>query len=66
LDEQDIPWCSWCSNFGPVLDNRDYTWYSLWPWGWDSKRYGAEYQMVSENWMIDTGLMEVFQKYMDK
>lgn len=66
LDEYDIPWCSWCSNFGPVLDNRDYTWYSLWPWGWDSKREGAEYQLVSENWMVDTGLMEVFQKYMQK
>jgi hypothetical protein len=66
LDEYNIPWCSWCSNFGPVLDNRDYTWYALWSWGWDSKREGAEYKMVSENWMVDAGLMEVYQKYMNQ
>lgn len=65
LDEYDIPWCSWCGNYSSVMDNRDYTWYALWPWGWDSKREGAEYKMVSENWMVDTGLMEVYRKYMN-
>jgi len=65
LADYDIPWCSWCSNFGPVMDNREYEWYSQ-LWGVPLKRDGAEYKMVSENWMIDTGLMEVYQKYMDK
>jgi len=65
LEAYDIPWCSWCSNFGPVMDNREYEWYSQF-WGIPLKRDGAEYKMVSENWMIDTGLMEVYQKYMDK
>ncbi|MBQ6949771.1 MAG: hypothetical protein IJN41_08795, partial [Firmicutes bacterium] len=63
LADYDIPWCSWCSNFGPVMDNREYEWYSQ-LWGVPLKRDGAEYNMVSENWMIDTGLMEVYQKYM--
>ena len=65
LDAYDIPWCSWYGNFGPVLDKRDDAWYALWPWGWQSKRVGAEYKLVSDNWMIDTGLMEVYQKYMN-
>ena len=65
LDAYDIPWCSWYGNFGPVLDKRDDAWYALWPWGWQSKRVGAEYKMVSDNWMIDTGLMKVYQKYMN-
>lgn len=63
LEAYDIPWCSWCSNFGPVMDNREYEWYSQ-LWGVPLKRDGAEYKMVSENWIIDTGLMEVYQKYM--
>lgn len=65
LEAYNIPWCSWFSNFGSVMDNREYEWYSRF-WGMLLKRDGAEYKMVSENWMIDTGLMEVYQKYMDK
>lgn len=64
LDDYDIPWCSWCGNFGPLLDKREYEWNRLWPWKASLIREGAEYETVSENWMMDTGLMEVYQKYM--
>ena len=66
LDEYDVPWCCWCSGFGPVVDQRECQWGELFPWYDPMKRDGAEYKMVSENYMIDTGLMEVFQKYMGK
>lgn len=64
LDEYDIPWCSWTDGFGPLIDRRAEEWNLLWEWGHSLKKEGAEYQMVSENWMIDTALMEVYQKYM--
>ena len=63
LDAYNIPWCSWTSNFGPVLDNRDHQWSNTF-WNWSLVREGANYKMASDNWMIDTGLMEVYQKYM--
>jgi len=65
LDAYDVPWCSWYGNYGPVLDVREYQYSELFP-GYPSggMREGAEYKPVSENYMIDTGLMEVFQKYM--
>lgn len=66
LDTYDIPWCSWCGNFGPLMDQRESRWFELFPWEDAGKRDGAEYKMVSEHWMVDTGLMEVFQKYMQK
>lgn len=66
LDEYDVPWCCWCSGFGPVVDQREIQWGELFPWHESMKKDGAEYKMVSENYMIDTGLMEVFQKYMGK
>lgn len=64
LEKYDIPWCSWCGNFGPILDKRDHELTLLWE-NIDMKRNGAEYEMVSENYMVDTGLMEVFRKYMN-
>lgn len=50
-------------DFLSVLDKRDHELTLLWQ-NIDMKRNGAEYEMVSENYMIDTGLMEVFRKYM--
>lgn len=63
LDEYDIPWCSWCSAFGPILDKREYEWGQM-SWDRDLRRNGAEYETVSGNWMIDTGLMEVYRRHM--
>ena len=64
MDEYDIPWCSWTDGFGPVVDYRAYQFNQLLGWEPSFKKESAEYQMISENWMIDTGLMEVYQKYM--
>lgn len=64
LDDHGIPWCSWCGDFSPILDKRDYEWSLLWSWAGNIKREGAEYETVSDNWMIDTGLMEVYQRHM--
>ena len=64
LDDYDIPWCSWYGDFGPILDKREYEWFLLWSWGSSIKREEAEYEIVSDNWMIDTGLMEVYQRHM--
>ena len=63
LEKYDIPWCSWCGNYGPILDKRNHELTLLWE-NRNLKRNGAEYEMVSENYMMDTGLMEVFRKYM--
>lgn len=64
LDTYNIPWCSWCSNFGPLVDQRESKWSELMPGHQFGMRDSAQYKMVSENYMIDTGLMEVYQKYM--
>lgn len=64
LEGYDIPWCSWYGNFGPLMDERDYQW-SMEFEGYSLKKEGAEYEMVSQNLMLDTGMMEVFRKYMD-
>jgi 2-aminoadipate transaminase len=50
--------------FGPLMDNRSQEFNRLLGWGPNYIKEGAEYQMVSENWMADTGMMEVFQKHM--
>ena len=64
LDEYNIPWCSWCSEFGPIIDAREVNWCKLWN---DSIiRDDVEYKMVSDNWMIDTGMMEVYKKHMSE
>ena len=65
LDEYNIPWCSWTDGFGPLMDNRSQEFNRLLGWGPNYIKEGAEYQMVSENWMADTGMMEVFQKHMN-
>lgn len=63
LDEYGIPWCSWYGNFGPVMDHRECEWAIMWQED-TALRRGAQYQLVSENWMIDVGLMEVYQRHM--
>ena len=64
LDEYNIPWCSWCSEFGPIIDAREVNWCKLWN---DSIiRDDVEYKMVSDNWMIDTDMMEVYKKHMSE
>ncbi len=63
LEEKGIPWCCWWGNYGPLADSRDADWYQL-LWNQAITRHGAEYKMVSENWMMDTALMEIFQKHM--
>lgn len=62
LDTYEIPWCSWCTNFGPLTDAREMEWYQI--ENCSIARAGADYQMVSDHWMMDTGLMEVFQRHM--
>ena len=63
MDDYGIPWCSWHSYFGPLGDSREFQWRDKHD-NTPVERDGAEYEIVSEHWMIDTGLMEVYQKYM--
>lgn len=63
LDEYGIAWCTWCGEFGPLRDRRECEWYEL--WDRDAMlRKGARQEMITENWMIDAGLMEVFSRHM--
>ena len=64
LDEYNIPWCSWCSEFGPIIDAREVNWCKL--WNDTIIRDDVEYKMVSNNWMIDTDMMEVYKKHMSE
>lgn len=65
LNEYEIPWCSWNSDMSPLLDNREYEWSFYNPWNKMSlKRDEAGYEMISENWLMDTKWMDVYQKYM--
>lgn len=63
LDAYSIPWCSWYGEFGPVVDKREVEWYRM-MWNNSYVRQDAVYEPISENWLIDTGLMEVYRKYM--
>ena len=65
LEEYDIPWCSWSDGFGPIIDKRAAEWEQLWEWGRSYTKEGVDYQDISENWMMDADLMEVYQKYME-
>lgn len=63
LDEYGIAWCTWCGEFGSLRDKRECEWYEL----WDQEpmlRKGARQDMITENWMIDVGLMAVFSRHM--
>ncbi|MBR5545717.1 MAG: cellulase family glycosylhydrolase [Clostridia bacterium] len=63
LKEYQIPWCSWGSNFGPVADRRSMLWAKKIE-NEDLMRREAEYEAVSENWIVDKGLLEVYKRYM--
>ncbi len=59
LDSYHIPWCSWGGYFGPVGDGEEYHWRDV-VWNGPVEREGATYEINSDDWMIDVGLMDVF------
>ncbi|MBQ2960828.1 MAG: cellulase family glycosylhydrolase [Oscillospiraceae bacterium] len=63
LDEYKVPWCSWTDGFGPLTYRRIEGWSSQITWG-PPKKADGDYTKVAENWIVDVGLMEVFQKHM--
>lgn len=68
LEEHQIPWISFCDQHGPFMDSRKadmipiisdpnsgkVTWY----------RQGAEYENLAGTYIVDTKLMEIYQKHM--
>ena len=64
LQANGIPWCSWSSSLGPILDKREVTWNQLVFSNDSLLRKEAKYTNSSENWLLDMGLLEVFQKHM--
>lgn len=64
LQANGMPWCSWSSSLGPIIDQREVAWYRLAASDDSLLRKEAEYINGSENWLLDTVLLEVFQKHM--
>lgn len=62
LEQYNIPWCSWNDGFGTFIDKREYL---------ESRRYDAALQdyvpyiPISENYLLDEAMMEVYRKYMN-
>ncbi|MCD7769750.1 MAG: glycoside hydrolase family 5 protein [Oscillospiraceae bacterium] len=63
LETYGIPWCSWCGEHGYLFDVRECQSYVK--NGETFLREGAEIEDIGDYWMIDVGLRDVFQKYVD-
>ncbi len=59
----EIPWCVWCTDFGPLIDQREVT-RELTYWNTGYRRDGSTYVPVSENWLANEEMMQAFQRYM--
>lgn len=57
LDDGGIPWCSWNSDFGPLIDARDNA-----ASGQGFLHADVAYEELSSNWLLDRELMDVFQR----
>lgn len=57
MDEYGVSWCSWWGNFGLWISRHSFE-------NKDKLRDGAKYEVANDNWMVDTGLMEIYQQHM--
>lgn len=63
LEELGIPWCVWDENYSPIIADIA-EWSETTFWGQSALRKGGNYQYVSEHYLADMDLLEVFQKHM--
>ena len=63
LDECGISWCCWAGDFSPLTHQQMSDWAYLYR-GEQWVREGHSYENVTENFVVDTTLMEKYQAYM--
>lgn len=59
LDDCGIPWCSWNGDLGPLIDARDNAAHLQ-----SLLHTDVAYEELSQNWLLDRELMEVFRRHM--
>lgn len=64
MEQLELPWCCWCGDFAPLMDGReiDYS-LSVNLEKIDLRREGSEYVPVSENWVANRELLEIYRRY---
>ncbi|HIT34088.1 MAG TPA: hypothetical protein IAC31_05625, partial [Candidatus Faecousia intestinigallinarum] len=64
MEQLKLPWCCWCEDFAPLMDGREIDYILNINWKKiDLRREGSEYVSVSENWVANRDLMEIYHRY---